>query len=40
MCPIGSSDTDRTKAYDDQIKYLKNWLHGRIEWLKTNIAAL
>ncbi len=40
MCPYGSSDDTITKAYDQQIKYLRDWIQGRIQWLSTNIEAL
>lgn len=40
MCPKNASDATIAKAYDEQIKYLKDWLHGRIQWLSTNIEAL
>jgi hypothetical protein len=36
----GASDEEIQKLYDEQIKYLKEWLHGRIEWLNTNIQGL
>jgi spore coat protein CotH len=40
MCPSGSSDETISKAYDKQINYIKEWLHGRIEWLGSNIDTL
>ena len=40
MCIKGTSDANILKAYDEQIKYVKDWLHGRIVWLSTNIEAL
>lgn len=40
MCIKGTSEANIIKAYDEQIKYLKDWLHGRIGWLSTNIEAL
>jgi hypothetical protein len=40
MCPYGSSDETILNAYGSQITYIKEWLHGRIQWLATNIEAL
>lgn len=40
MTPGGASDEAIEKAYDDQIAYLKDWLHGRIQWMNTNISQL
>lgn len=40
MCPYGSSNETILKAYESQITYIKEWLHGRIQWLATNIEAL
>ena len=40
MCPRGTSEANISKAYDEQIKYVKDWLHGRIGWLSKNIEAL
>ena len=40
LCPAGNSEANISKAYDEQIKYVKDWLHGRIGWLSTNIEAL
>ncbi len=40
MTPAGSSDEAILKAYESQITYIKDWLHGRIQWLSANIEAL
>ena len=40
MTPFGATDEEILKSYDEQIKYLKDWLHGRIQWLNTNIQKL
>lgn len=40
MTPFGATDEEILKSYDEQIKYLKDWLHGRIQWLNTNIQNL
>ena len=40
LTPKGSSTNQIIEAYDKEIKYLKDWLHGRIDWLSKNIEAL
>lgn len=40
LTPKGTSSAKIIEAYDKEIKSLKDWLHGRIGWLSTNIEAL
>lgn len=40
MCSTGSSEAAIKTAYDQEIQSLKDWLHGRIQWLKKSITAL
>ena len=40
ICENPTSAEDVKTAYLEKIAYLKNWIHLRLEWLKTNINAL
>lgn len=40
MCPEGTSEATIQAAYEDEITHLKDWLHGRIQWLQTEIQGL
>lgn len=40
LCSSNSSDSEVEAAYAAKVSYLKNWLYGRLEWLKVAFEGL